>query len=345
MKSIKMYVIIVLLVGTTIGCFVFMVLRANKTQKNNRELNIINEIISEEDKTEQITNENAIDTKENDSDQKSSEETTSNESKSNSKSNSTKKNNSGTSSKNTTITQTEQKEKETSSNSSNNSSTTKTETVPKVEKKCYPRQINVKNTLPSNQITEIYANEDVKFSYSLSNYCYYNNDGTTICGDVGCTSYDDTVTASSADPKVKVSINNANKILTVNHTSFNSTKVTFMNKKGEEIGKVKFGAGCRPITSITSKISEIKLDHNKLPQDLKYIRQSDFIYTGSSNCDSSHINYYMSIDDTSIADFQSEGIGIYSVWNRAVGTTTGHFKLCSRGSSGCGETTIKIIVY
>lgn len=53
----------------------------------------------------------------------------------------------------------------------------------------------------------------------------------------------------------------------------------------------------------------------------------------------------MSIDDTSIANFKSVGIGIYSIWGRAVGTTTGHFKLCSRGSSGCAETTIKIIVY
>lgn len=54
-----------------------------------------------------------------------------------------------------------------------------------------------------------------------------------MCGDVGCTSYDDTVTVSSADPKVKVSINNTNKVLTVNHTSFNSTKVTFKIRWGK----------------------------------------------------------------------------------------------------------------
>lgn len=45
---------------------------------------------------------------------------------------------------------------------------------------------------------------------------------------------------------------------------------------GEEIGRVKFGAGCRPISSIASKISEIKINLNKAPPDLKYVHQSDF---------------------------------------------------------------------
>ena len=53
----------------------------------------------------------------------------------------------------------------------------------------------------------------------------------------------------------------------------------------------------------------------------------------------------MSIDDTSIANYGSKGFNIYGIWGRTVGTTTGHFKLCSRGSSGCAETAIKIIVY
>lgn len=358
MKSIKIYIIIILVVGTTVGGVIF-INKTNKIQKNNQVLSSVDEIISDKDEDKPEKENGTLEI-----DNSSSSEDSQKKNNASSKDNSKDKNKTNTPSNNITSTQKKENNKSnnaTSSNKPNNNSTPKKEqdknndsissnninnnSTDKKEKKCYPRKISIENTLPPNQITELYRNENVVFDYKLSDYCYYGDDEKIYCGDIGCTSYDDTVNFDVEDSKIKVTINNNSKTLVVNHTYFNSGKVFFKNKMGDEIGAVKFSGRCRPIESITTKITEIKLQANRMPMQAKYVYSSDFSYTGVDNCSRSNLSFDMSIDDTSIANFKSNGIGIYKIWGRKEGTTTGRFKLCVGAGGSCAETTIKIVVY